>query len=114
MKIGKTDVTQTEVLARTGQAGAAAAGVSGRTGAGEVRAVGEVDKVDKVQLSPASRNLAADVATGPEPVRAEKVAEVREAISKGEFHVNAKAVADKMIAQAAELIETLTVSYPSR
>ncbi|MBN9430326.1 MAG: flagellar biosynthesis anti-sigma factor FlgM [Burkholderiales bacterium] len=108
MKIGKTaDLTQTDAIARTGQAAAQATGkLSGRAGAGEIRAA---DSVDKVQLSQTSRNLAAEAAAGGDAVRADKVNEVREAISKGEFHVSAKVVADKMIAQAAELIETLAV-----
>lgn len=64
---------------------------------------------DSVSLSAASRGLVADLATDGGEVRHDKVAEVREAIREGRFDVRAQVVADKMITQAAELLETLTV-----
>jgi len=65
---------------------------------------------DQVQLSEASRSLKAGLSArnDGETIRPEKVEEIREAIKKGEFHVSAEAVADKMIAEAAELVEVMT------
>lgn len=66
---------------------------------------------DKVELSATSRSLGTLAGAGGD-VRADKVAEVRKAIADGEFHVNAEVIADRMIAQAAELIEI--IAKPSR
>lgn len=66
---------------------------------------------DAVKLSERSRALIA--ATGAtaadEVIRPEKVAQVRQAIQEGNFVVSAQAVADKMINQAAELIEVMAM-----
>lgn len=69
-----------------------------------------VDGTDRIELSSTSRNLSTGVSGRPESdsVRTEKVAEVRQAIQEGKFHVSAQAVADKMITEAAELIEAIT------
>ncbi len=101
MKIDKPVEIQStpDAALRSGQAaGAARSAARGRAAA---PAAGETDSVS---LSAASRAPKADA-----DVRADKVAEVREAIREGRFHVSAEVVADKMIAQAAELLETLSV-----
>lgn len=105
MKIGKPpDLPLADALSRSGQV--AVAGQA--SGAADARKVERVTATDEVRLSPASRNLASDSADAADPVRAEKVAEVRQAIREGRFQVNAKAVAEKMVTEAAELLETLT------
>lgn len=106
MKIDKpVEIQPTQDAAlRAGQPAGAArpaarAGAQGRAGSA----------ADSVSLSAASRGLAAELATDGAEVRHDKVAQVREAIREGRFNVKAQVVADKMIAQAAELLETLTV-----
>ena len=71
--------------------------------------VGAVDATDKVELSSTSRSLASGMpaSVASEAVRMEKVTEVRQAIQEGKFHVNAQVVAEKMINEAAELIEAI-------
>lgn len=103
MKIGKpAEVQPNDAPSRTPRAGPPATAVA-RSADG---AVDKASAVDAVRLSPASQSLAAE-STGGMPVRPEKVEEVRQAIREGRFEVNAHAVAEKMIAQAAELLETL-------
>ncbi len=101
MKISKpAEIQLTDALSRTPQAGARA--IAGHT------ADGAVEKADAVRLSQTSRDLSAENAGENVPVRAAKVEEVKAAIRDGRFHVNAAAVAEKMITQAAELLETLS------
>lgn len=103
MKIGQTtEALQAELLAR------AAARTAGQDG--PPREVAPVEATDKVQLSDASRNLAASALA----VNENKVEEVRAAISAGTFTVNVHAVADKMIHAAAELIESITTGSTAR
>lgn len=83
---------------------AGAARQAGRAGA-QAHAV---RACDSVSLSSASRALAG--AADNTEVRPERVAEIREAIREGRFHVRAEVVAEKAIAQAAELLETLAAS----
>lgn len=104
MKIGKpADMQPTDALARSAQA-TAAARMAGTAGGGKIE---RTSAADKVQLSDASRKLAADMESS-DPIDSAKVEEVRQAIREGRFHVNAKVVAEKMIAQSAELLETIT------
>ncbi len=104
MKIGKpADLQQTDALSRPGQP---AAGVVSGTSRSD--AVEKAAAADAVRLSHTSRNLAAEGAADEMPVRAAKVAEVQAAIREGRFQVDTHAVADKMIEQAAELLETLS------
>lgn len=71
--------------------------------------VGAVSGVDKVELSEISKRLTGDAApSGESDIRAEKVEEVRLAMAQGRFHVSAHVVAEKMIADAAQLIETMS------
>jgi negative regulator of flagellin synthesis FlgM len=101
MKVGQTSDSQ-----RTSPLGSV---LDGRAPAPASAApVEPVEAGDRVELSAASRSL---VAGGTEPaagaVREWKVEEVRRAIQEGRFHVSAHAVADRMIAEAAELVETI-------
>lgn len=103
MKIGKpADIPQTEGLSRPTDGARA---IPGHAADG---AVEKTSPVDAVHLSKTSRSLAAESTDENVPVQAAKVEEIRAAIREGRFHVNAAAVAEKMITQAAELLETLT------
>ena len=102
MKIGNpADIKQTELLRATQAAASRQAGSTGGT------AIEKAGAAANVQLSETSRGLAADIGAVGDSVRTAKVAEIRQAISEGRFHVNADVVADKMIAEAAQLLETL-------
>jgi len=99
MKIGKlTDPERIDLL----QAAKAAGGE-------RQDKVDRTQPVDEVSLSRASRSLAAEAAgSEADPIRRQKVEEIRQAIREGRFEVNAWAVADKMISEAAELLESLS------
>ena len=102
MKIGKpTELQQTDALTRAGHG--AGGGVAGTRS----EAVEKTPGVDAVHLSQTSRSLAAE-RVEEQPVRSEKVEEIKAAIREGRFQVSAHEVADKMISQAAELLETLS------
>lgn len=97
MKIGQTnEQLQADPLARAGarQSGEAGPAADVRTGTPS----------DQVALSPTTRSLQGG---GAETVDAKKVQEMRQAIASGRFHVNAQKVADKMINEAAELIQRI-------
>ena len=103
MKIGNNiESLQSELVAR-------AANGSRSPVASTAQQVGGVDGVDKVELSETSRRLTADATAGVDgDIRADKVNEVRQAMQEGRFQVSARAVADKMINEAAELIEVIS------
>ncbi|MDT3677582.1 MAG: flagellar biosynthesis anti-sigma factor FlgM [Burkholderiaceae bacterium] len=104
MKIGKpAEPQQPDALSRAGH-GAPAAGTAS---ASHSEAVEKTSPAGSVHLSQASRSLGAESAAD-EQVRLRKVEEVKAAIREGRFQVSAHAVADKMISQAAELLETLS------
>lgn len=104
MKIGKpTEPQQPGALSRASHGAAGA--VSGRT---RPDVVEKTPAVDAVRLSQTSKNLAAEGAAAGASVREHKVEDVKAAIREGRFQVSAHAVADKMITQAAELLETLS------
>lgn len=108
MKIGKpAELQQTDALSRAGNS--TPAGAAGAAGAARPDAVEKTPRADAVHLSHASKNLAAEGAA-EELARARKVEDVKAAIREGRFQVNAHEVADKMISQAAELLETLSRS----
>lgn len=105
MKIGKpAELLHTDALTRAAQA---AGNARQSTGAGKIERAAEVDALE---FSQTSRKLATETSGAGSMVRADKVEEVRQAIREGHFHVNATAVAEKMVAQAAELLETLARS----
>ncbi|MEZ5727618.1 MAG: flagellar biosynthesis anti-sigma factor FlgM [Burkholderiaceae bacterium] len=65
---------------------------------------GGPDANERVDISSASRAL---VDGDSKDFRADKVAEVRQAIEEGRFAIHVQKVADKMISEAAELLETI-------
>ena len=67
---------------------------------------------DKVALSETSRKLA-NARSDTNEVRVEKVDAVRAAIESGQFRVDAQKVADKLIVEAAQLLETIVVDRPA-
>lgn len=72
-----------------------------------------VSDVDKVALSETGRRLAsARASDGGADIRSEKVDAVRAAIESGQFRVDAQKVADKLITEAAQLLETIVVDKP--
>src|SRR4051812_25692300 len=98
MKIGKTnEAMQPDVPERVG---ARPAG-----GAGPAPALDGVAQTDSVELSPQSLALSA---TSQDPIDATKVATVSAAIANGQFKVDAQKVADRMINEAAQLLERIT------
>lgn len=58
-----------------------------------------------VTVSPLARSLGATKAADASVVDAKKVAEVRAAIEQGTFVVNAEAIADKLLANAQEMLD---------
>jgi negative regulator of flagellin synthesis FlgM len=77
---------------------------AGETRAGAAKSGEPVVQSEKVQLSDlASRMSQLESKFGGE-FDAKKVTEVRAAISEGRFKVNPEAVADKLLASAAELL----------
>jgi len=107
MKIGKPSEIQqtTDVTLRSGQTPGGSR-LPGR--AGEAGRPAATD--DEVRLTRASRSLMGEGPGAAEMVRAEKIEEVRKAIEEGRFPVNADVVAQRMISEAAELLETLSQS----
>ena len=73
--------------------------------------VAEVADTDRVELSSASR-LGQTIGQDGE-IRAEKVTEVKNAIARGEFKIDVSAVADRMINEAASLVEVIS-AFESR
>lgn len=103
MKIGQAaDLSKSELLK------APQAGTPRQAGSAGDTAIEKPLAATNVQLSDTSRGLVADGGHDGAPVRMAKVAEIRKAISEGRFHVTAHAVADRMISEAAELLETLS------
>ncbi len=103
MKIGSSlpPVADTAVRA-TSQGAGAAAGVAGVAGAAAAR------DVDKVDLSVAGARIGE--MDGAADFDSAKVDAIRQAIREGRFSVNAGAIADKLIADAASLLSPRTPS----
>jgi len=103
MMIGKpTDVGSPQSASRTGD-------VSSRrmeSGAGGGKVEG-VAPTDSVSLSQAGRALTS-TNQAVEDFRSDKVAALKKAIAEGTYHVQAKVVAERMIMEAAELLESMT------
>lgn len=96
MKIGTSlDVSKTDALLPK----------EGRAGTSSSAPVSPVEAVDKIELSAAAR--AAESSSNAPEVRADKVIEIRQAIEAGEFRVNPSDIADRMISEAASLLETI-------
>lgn len=62
---------------------------------------------ESVRLSGASRSIGA-LRAGDADIRTDKVVALRTRIEAGEFHVDVKKVAERMINEAAELLETIS------
>jgi flagellar biosynthesis anti-sigma factor FlgM len=105
MMIGKpADVGTPQPASRTGDATSRRV----ETGAGGGKVEG-VAPADSVNLSEAGRALTA-ANQAPDEFRAEKVAALKKAVAEGAYHVQAKVVADRMINEAAGLLETMTAA----
>lgn len=103
MKIGKPSEIQQgiDVTLRSGQAPGSSRS-PGRTGAAEHRSA------DAVHLRRSSHSLFGTASDPVDAVRADKIDEVRHAIAQGHFQVRARVVAERMIREAAQLLETLS------
>jgi flagellar biosynthesis anti-sigma factor FlgM len=103
MMIGKpNDVGSPQSASRTADATSRrmeSGGVDGK--------VAGVQATDSVKLSETGRAI---VSTGEAVAefRADKVAALRKSIAEGTYHVQAKVVAERMIMEAAELLESMT------
>lgn len=79
-----------------------------RPGASSSRPVSPADATDRIDLSETSRTLAGGETRAGEEIRANKVNEVREAIARGEYRVDSEVVAERLIIESAQLLETLS------
>ncbi len=77
-----------------------------RPGPSSAAPVAPADAIDKLELSEATRLK--ETVDGEADVRTERVKEIRRAIEEGEFRVNPQEIADKMISEAATLLETIS------
>ncbi len=99
MKIGKTNESmQPDVIGRVG---------TRPSGGAPGPAAGDVEQTDSVQLSTTSLGLKTGAG---EPMDMAKVQAVTAAIESGHFQVDAQKVADKMISEAAQLLERIASS----
>ena len=105
MMIGKpTDVGAPQSALRTGSATTRRI----ESGTGSDEKVDGVAATDSVKLSDAGRALTAGQSA--EEFRADKVAALKAAVEAGTYEVKARVVADRMITEAAELLESMTAS----
>ncbi len=58
----------------------------------------------KVELSTAAATLISTIKGGPAEIDAAKVARISQAIADGSFRIDAEAIADKLIANAQEVL----------
>lgn len=82
---------------------------SGAAESGAAGVVAGVIPTDSVKLSDAGRALTA-AGQAVDDFRADKVAAVKMALEQGTYRVHARIIADRMIAEAAELLETMAAS----
>ncbi len=87
-KVGGTAAGATEGGAKAAKAGSAAPANGG----------------SKVELSSTASSLISGTGQDDGSFDAEKVARIASAIEKGEFKINADAIADKLIANASEML----------
>ncbi|HEX6707699.1 MAG TPA: flagellar biosynthesis anti-sigma factor FlgM [Albitalea sp.] len=82
---------------------------TGRTASGEASqktvAPGEAEASAQVELSQAASVLLSGVGASSPEFDAEKVARISQAIADGTFKIDAGAIADKLIANAQELLD---------
>jgi len=97
-------ITRTADPARTERAQSNAGRTARSTGAATQPAAGSSGDSGRVQLSDLSNRLNQLESQFPQSsFDAAKVSEIRAAIAEGRYQINAGAVADKLIASAAEL-----------
>ena len=109
MMIGKpTDVGAAPPAPRTGAATGSRIAVAAPVASGEDKVDGPVAS-DSVKLSDTSRAMIAANQASDE-FRADKVAAVRKAIEEGHYQVQARQIADRLIREASELLESLAAS----
>lgn len=117
MKIGKNqDPGQADALARAALSPRSGAAASQDTAATSPTRKVDGQSRDTVQLSAQSLALSSAATAAAETgsvASQQKIAEVRQAIAEGRFNVNAQVVAERMISQAAELLQSLTVRNPN-
>ena len=97
MKIGSPPEKPTSTPAIAGRA---ASGESAKAAA----TPGAAESSAQVALSSTAANLISGVAQASPEFDTEKVARISNAIAEGKFSVNAEAIADKLIANAQELL----------
>jgi flagellar biosynthesis anti-sigma factor FlgM len=102
MKIGKPSEIQrvSDFALRSGHA-SGGSGQPGRPGAAEHCAA------DGVRLSRASGSLRSGASGAEATASADRIENIRTAIEERRFPVNAEVIADRMISEAAQLLETL-------
>ena len=102
MKIDKPSEIQhvSDFALRSGHA----SGGSGHAGRAEAA---EHGAADGVRLSRTSASLRGGACGTVETACAERIEEIRNAIKERRFPVNADVIADRMISEAAQLLETL-------
>lgn len=89
---------------RAGKSGVAVDGAPDTGAPASPEKVGKSDKGVSVRVSSLARNLAQARAGGSGDVDQKKVDAMRTAIANGSFKVNAGAIADKMLANAEEIL----------
>ncbi len=106
MMIGKpTEIGSPVSPARSGSA-TTAAGNTAIAGDGKVE---NVLPTDSVKLSDAGRAMTSPV-RAEDAFRADKVAAVKQAIEQGTYKIQARVVAERMISEAAELLESMSAT----
>lgn len=100
MKVGQTqDISQIDPTSRSGVRTTNDSGASSAAPA----AAGSSGQIDSVSISSASMALGGSAA-----VNTDKVAAIRQAVSNGTYQIDPAAIADRMIAEAASLLQTLS------
>lgn len=100
MKIGNN----ADLNAYSKVGGTASGAVDGGAKATAKSGVAKSDEGSKVELSSTASSLIAGAAPDDGSFDAEKVSRIASAIEKGEFKINAEAIADKLIANATEML----------
>lgn len=80
------------------------------TGGTDIRPVGGVEPGQTVHLSPESRSVASAgaLSDGAQDIRQDKVDAIRQAIDDKSYRIDVTAIADKMIQEASQLLQTIT------
>jgi negative regulator of flagellin synthesis FlgM len=107
MKIGNSADKPATAPAPSAASIAATQAATGTAGVAAVSSVQPVEASAKVALSSTATELRASVAGVTGGFDAAKVARISQAIERGEFKVDAGAIADKLIANAAELLNNV-------